>query len=364
MQILIDKLFILIVCFVWHLFLDPKVSFSSVAAFFTAVGISCFFGYFYSEENASKKPRNRLLLFLLPILYVGICFLLPGALVYLPVIFYDTLCIRFYLLYPFGILACIFQMRQDLYLHPLFLPVQLALAGILYLRTSGALALKRQIKEIRDDSTEYNRRLAEKNRTLLEKQDYEIYLATLKERNRIAREIHDNVGHMLSRSILQSGALIAINRDENLTEPLAALKDTLNLAMNNIRESVHDLHDDSIDLKAVIEQLLTDYGQYQIQFDYDMGPVVARNVKYCFISITKEALSNAAKHSNATRLSIVMREHPSLYQLSIEDNGTKIHLRDSGIGLSNMRERVDALGGTLTIHTEKGFHIFISIPKN
>ena len=45
-------------------------------------------------------------------------------------------------------------------------------------------------------------------------QDYEIYLATLKERNRIAREIHDNVGHMLTRSILQLGALSVINKDE------------------------------------------------------------------------------------------------------------------------------------------------------
>lgn len=47
-------------------------------------------------------------------------------------------------------------------------------------------------------------------------QDYEIYLATLKERNRIAREIHDNVGHMLTRSILQLGALSVINKDETV----------------------------------------------------------------------------------------------------------------------------------------------------
>ena len=46
--------------------------------------------------------------------------------------------------------------------------------------------------------------LTQKNKDLLEKQDYEIHVATLKERNRIAREIHDNVGHMLSRSLLQS----------------------------------------------------------------------------------------------------------------------------------------------------------------
>ena len=50
----------------------------------------------------------------------------------------------------------------------------------------------------------------------MEKQDTEIYLATLKERNRIAREIHDNVGHMLSRSILMVGALKTVNQAENL----------------------------------------------------------------------------------------------------------------------------------------------------
>ena len=50
-------------------------------------------------------------------------------------------------------------------------------------------------------------------------QDYEIHLATLKERNRIAREIHDNVGHLLSRSLLQTGALQVMNHDKALDAP-------------------------------------------------------------------------------------------------------------------------------------------------
>ena len=50
--------------------------------------------------------------------------------------------------------------------------------------------------KLRDDSTEKNLLLEEKNHMLVEKQNYEIYTATLKERNRIAREIHDNVGHL------------------------------------------------------------------------------------------------------------------------------------------------------------------------
>ena len=85
-------------------------------------------------------------------------------------------------------------------------------------------------------------------------QDYEIYLATLKERNRIAREIHDNVGHMLTRSILQLGALSVINKDETVGEAINDLSGTLNTAMTSIRSSVHDLHDDSIALKPRSEE--------------------------------------------------------------------------------------------------------------
>ena len=69
--------------------------------------------------------------------------------------------------------------------------------------------------EPRDESTEMAMHLAEKNKDLMEKQEYEVHLATLAER-RIAREIHDNVGHMLSSAILQVGALRAVNAQPSL----------------------------------------------------------------------------------------------------------------------------------------------------
>ena len=93
---------------------------------------------------------------------------------------------------------------------------------------------------MRDTDTELKLVMEQRNRELLEKQDNEIYLATLRERNRIAREIHDNVGHMLSRSILQVGALATICKEETIRQQLAGINDTLNQAMNSIRESVHD----------------------------------------------------------------------------------------------------------------------------
>ena len=109
----------------------------------------------------------------------------------------------------------------------------LAAAVLLYRRTRRLNELEQEYKRARDDSRELTLMLEKKNQDLLEKQDTEVYLATLKERNRIAREIHDNVGHMLSRSILMVGALKTVNQAENLKVPMEQLDQTLNEAMKD-----------------------------------------------------------------------------------------------------------------------------------
>ena len=186
---------------------------------------------------------------------------------------------------------------------------------------------------------------------------------------------------MLSRAILQMGALSTVYEEEPLHGQLLKVNDTLNLAMNNIRESVHDLHDDSVDLKQALLEATREMKQhYYLDLEYDMSQNVPRKVKYCFIAAVKEAMSNIVKYSNGDRIEIVLREHPALYQMTIEDNGTdeekqkkateqmreeKDDLKSAagGMGLSNMRERVESLGGSIHVNCEKGFKIFISIRK-
>ena len=248
----------------------------------------------------------------------------------------------------------------------------LILAAIFSVRTERSLKLAQKVIHLKDSSTELRLAMQKRQQDLLEKQDYEIHLATLQERNRIAREIHDNVGHMLSRSILQMGALQTIHKEEPLHGQLVAINDTLSQAMNNIRESVHDLHNESLDLKQALREVTDEFrDKYEIAFTYDMSAAVPRNVKYCFLAITKESLANVVRHSNATRVSLYFCEHPGFYQMLVEDNGTDIKVKEaqiakaqvSGIGLSNMRERVEVLGGTIAFLTDKGFEIRISVPK-
>lgn len=217
-----------------------------------------------------------------------------------------------------------------------------------------------------DEHTEQQILLKEKHQALLAKQDAEVHAATLKERNRIAREIHDNVGHLLSRSLLMTGAIQTMNQSSELQVPLQQLDASLNQAMDSIRDSVHNLHDESLNLEESIRQLAGDFQFCPITLTYDMGYEPPTTVRYAFLSIAKEALVNITKHSNATRVRLTMREHPSLYQLEIADNGTKTPpscTASRGIGLINIQERVTQLNGTLTLYTDQGFRIFITIPK-
>ena len=81
-------------------------------------------------------------------------------------------------------------------------------------------------------------------------------------------------------------------------------------------------------------------------------------------------MNNIVKHSNATRVQITVKEHPAFYQLLITDNGSVKAPEDmtevtaGGMGLQNMRDRVEALHGILHSSDQQGYRIFISIPKS
>lgn len=299
---------------------------------------------------------------------IAACSMLCGAfplfLCMLPLMLYDALWEKKWWLVMPAVLV-FGKLGEIKVLQIIMIIAAIAVTVIIYLRVSGLEQTVTKLTLLRDEIAGKNRQLAEQNLRLAQAQDNEIHLATLKERNRIAREIHDNVGHMLTRSLLQSGALLIINKDEQLREPLESLKTTLDSAMTSIRESVHDLHDDSIDLKKVIEDSISTVdSRFSVTLDCDVSESMAGNVKLCMIGVIKEGLSNAVKHSTGDKISIIVREHPGFYQLMLEDNGSCSEIKESGIGLKNMRDRVEALKGRISFTTSaEGFKIFVSIPK-
>ena len=305
------------------------------------------------------------------------CGAVPVMVCALPLFLYDALHERkWWLVIPaISFTANIGQLSTQ---QIIFMLTGLAVTLIWYFRVEGLSQSVDHLKSLHDDITEKNLRLAEQNKRLFEAQDNEVHVATLTERNRIAREIHDNVGHMLTRSILQTGALQIINKDEKLKEPLAELKNTLDGAMTSIRASVHDLHDDSIDLKRVLQEMADPVDdRFEVSLQYDAGEYIPGEIKLCIAGIVKEGISNAVKHSNGDRIDIIFREHPAFYQLLLEDNGhtaspaaadgstrTERGPVSRGIGLRNMEDRAGSVGGRITFtQSEHGFRIFLTIPK-
>ena len=245
----------------------------------------------------------------------------------------------------------------------------MAFAIMLSYFTELLLGYQMKLHSMRDASMEHDMLMEQMNHQLIEKQNAQIYNATLKERNRIAREIHDNVGHMITRSILQVGAIGVINTDERLKAPISDLKSTLDTAMDSMRKSVHDLYDESVDLRQALAKLKPTDSAFAFSLEYDCEDDVQRDVKYAFIAIAKEAVNNAVKHSNGDEIRIIVREHPAFYQLEIMDNGTSVDERSlsgetgDGIGIKNIKERVAAIGGTMRIKADDGFRIFVTLMK-
>ncbi len=354
MQVL-DKLILILLCFGGSLFTSFDITF--IASFLFALSLTALI---YVLPH-TKYPSIITLVY-------GICILPFGwLLLFLPVLAYDMFKYKCYGSMLFSIIGILMHISSYPPTLNYYIIIGCLISFVFQYKSSRLIKLHNEFRTLRDDSTEHTILMQQKNAALIEAQNYEILNATLEERHRIAREIHDNVGHLLSRSILMTGALKMTTKNTDLGEPIEQLETTLSYAMDNIRSSVHDLHDDSINLQITLETLCRDFLTAHCSLDYELSATISRDIKYCFIAIVKEALNNITKHSNATEVSIFTKEHSSMYQLSIHDNGSvkppPLFSSDSGIGLFNMKERVRALNGTIKFSWNDGFQIFISIPK-
>jgi signal transduction histidine kinase len=352
MKKLIDKLVILIISLALYI---PSVNnIYMIVPILIAIILSAILSYLENEHIATIAF----------VIYLIVCFFMPNFLFFIPLICYDAALLKIKGIWVLSFLPLITNSNHTLFMSKWLIATFILGVYVLKYRTVSLINIEKAYYKLRDNTKEISIQLEKQNKELLEKQDYEINLATLTERNRIARDIHDNVGHLLSRSILQIGALLVINKDEQSKESLRAIKGTLSEAMDSIRDSVHNLHEKSIDIQTEIQKLVDNFKFCSIKFNYDVETNVEKNIKYCFISVTKEALSNIIKHSNATEVLISIREHPALYQLVIQDNGSSCSYNsENGIGIKSINDRVLSIGGNINISNDKGFRIFISIPK-
>lgn len=306
--------------------------------------------------------QNKKLTLFLTALYSIIALFFTQIQLFLPILLFDLVAhlpkkTTFFM--PFIFLISITDNHQNSILLLFLSFLTLTLAHL----TNAIEKLEIINKDIQDANASQKKSLTLKNQLLLESQGDALHMTKLQERNRIARDIHDTIGHSLSRALLQTGALSAINQNDSLTDAIDDLKITLTDAMNAIRNSIHDLKDEALDLKSAITDILNESG-YKTSFSYDLTTELSNEIKNTILIILKESLTNTRKHSDATHITVTIIEHPAIYQFLVADNGKSEPTQTShGIGLKNIQERISELGGYCRMSYDSGFKTFITIPR-
>ena len=198
-------------------------------------------------------------------------------------------------------------------------------------------------------------------------------LTLSRERNRMAREIHDGLGHYLTTIGMQIKAAQAImKKNPNEAAELLRTAEMLSTdALKDVRNSVSALRDTSNleePLLSRIKRLLRPFENtgYNTQVDITgEETTLSPEVEVLLFRSLQEGLSNIGKHSNAKNIKVNIAYHKEgNVSLEISDDGSGEKKIDGGYGIQGIRERVEHLNGTVEISADKnkGFSLRVTVP--
>ncbi len=228
----------------------------------------------------------------------------------------------------------------------------------LWFKTSSVLAVLLLVAGI---VGAYYRRKLLKQRELLERQQ-----ALNEERNRIAKELHDDMGSSLSSILFLSEDLL-LDEDSGQKHEVQRISSLAESSLENMREIIwamdtdkNTLQDLSARLRAFATDFLTDNkARFELDFPvtsmdlYVLGGERRRNIYL----IAKEALHNAVKHAQAKQVRVALKLEEQQIVLEIQEDGRGFDeqaLASAGHGLNNMRGRAEAIGGRLQVQSAPG----------
>lgn len=189
-------------------------------------------------------------------------------------------------------------------------------------------------------------------------------LVTLQERNRIARDIHDSLGHSLTAINVQLQSAIKLRQasPERAWEFIVGAKQLGSTALQEVRQSISTLRSDLLkgrSLEGVMESLMEGFCQatgvipvLTISLAVPLPAVVVTTL----YRIVQESLTNICRHAQATEVQIYIHATTTQVNLSIQDNGKGYQPEPdmAGFGIQGMRERVRELKGQFTISSQPG----------
>lgn len=192
-------------------------------------------------------------------------------------------------------------------------------------------------------------------------------ITEIRERNRIARDIHDNIGHRIAGILMQLQVTEKLyqRKDPKASDYIKKSINELAESLDLIRDTVHNIKPREEYGVELIERIISEYRFCKVNIKY-IGNVneIPVGIMENLVTNIKEALTNASKHSRADEIYIEVSCNEKFVRLYIKDNGVGAKKYKDGLGLSGMKERVKNMGGSIAISGEEGFLIVCMIPIN
>ena len=199
-------------------------------------------------------------------------------------------------------------------------------------------------------------------------------LATIEERERIARDLHDDLGQLLgflTAKIQAAGELLASGRTLLAQQQLSELDEATRTLGAQVREAILGLRarvGPDRPLRQALEDYVSDFGiqaglSTQFVADPDAGVGLPVSAQYQLLCIAQEALSNARRHAEATHVSVRLTEDDGYLELQIADDGSGFDPAkpNPGFGLKTMEERMRTLDGRFEIGSTLGMGTVVTV---
>jgi signal transduction histidine kinase len=189
--------------------------------------------------------------------------------------------------------------------------------------------------------------------------EVEILSANL-ERTRIARDIHDSLGHSLTTLgvQLELAQKLRSRQPESADHAVNTAKQLLDQCLNDVRDAIHTIHHSNFNFEQALATLIRQVAQnrsLQIQTEAQF-PVLSLSSQYQLYCVLREGFTNIQKHANASQIRLFTQITPEAVKIVLADDGQGFdfaHVK-LGFGLQSMQERVQSLLGELIIHSTPG----------
>ena len=234
--------------------------------------------------------------------------------------------------------------------------------------------MQRQQEERYENLTQDLNQTIEKQNIILKRQTYMLAATQEKEREKIARDLHDGVGQSLVALKINLGLIYNSAKESSLKEQTYRSIKLADHTIEEIRNVMHNLKPVGLKQNGLAESIrdLCEKlnGLSHIRFTYDIGGNLPRwdePIEINIYRIVQESLTNSIKHSGATEVDVnifTINEKTALIRISDNGRGFNINVVSSGLGLTSIRERADVINAKIIIDSEKGngTRILLEVP--